>query len=131
MDADRTSLSTSLGLPGGLTKVALTNASQLPSHIHSNTISVTLADHTHFTVGNSGNEKVLTSAYPIKIDELGSENENYRLAGTDLAGGANVGKTSASKSTVTATITNTAVGSSVAHDNMPPYIPCFYIMYRP
>lgn len=113
---------------GGENNVALTSANQLPSHTHVATPVVTLADHTHYMVGVAGNEVALTAAYPIKYDNAGS-GADYTLKGTDSA--ATVGKTSASKSTVTATTDISYVGASATHNNVQPVIACYYIMYIP
>jgi microcystin-dependent protein len=115
----------------GANSVALTNVLQIPSHTHIATPIVTVADHTHLMVGNGGNKTTLTSAYPIKIDELSSADKDYRLAGTDLAGGANVGRTSADKSTTTVTVTNSSAGGTMAHNNIQPSIGTYFIIYLP
>lgn len=114
----------------GENNVALTSAAQLPPHSHTATPSLVLNDHFHYTVGSGGNKKTLTSAYPIKSDELDSENENYRLAGTDSA--ATIGKTSTTSITVASnTVSVAATGSSATHNNIQPVIACYYIIYIP
>jgi microcystin-dependent protein len=113
----------------GANNIALTNQNQLPSHTHTATPSLVLADHFHYTVGNAGNDKVLSAAYPIKYDNDGS-GADYTLHGIDTP--ATIGKTSSTKSLITSnTVSVAATGSSATHSNIQPVIAAYYIIYIP
>lgn len=101
---------------------------QIPAHSHSATNTVTVSDHTHFTVLN-GTQVGLTSTTPIDQGANYGGNTSYDLSGA--VGTADVGLTSPNKST---TVVDTVIGSTgggLAHPNYQPGLGCYYIMFIP
>ena len=111
----------------GTNTVTLSEA-QLPTHTHANTATATAVDHTHFTVKNDVTDVALGVTTPIKYDNSGS-GADYTLKGT--TGTADIGLTSPGSVSISIAMTNAAVGSSEAHDNVQPSIGCYYIMFIP
>jgi microcystin-dependent protein len=110
----------------GQNKVTL-DVSQIPSHSHSATITISDPGHTHVAVT------------PIVV----SRNEGSASSGNDLAHQSpqgnqytknytttvNTAPTGLSSDNVSATITSTGLGQG--HDNVHPVLSCYYIMYIP
>lgn len=101
---------------------------QIPSHSHSATNTVTVTDHTHFTA-LEGDQVALTSSTPIDQVANYGGNSSYSLAG--VTGTANIGVTSPNKSTVAVSTVIGSTGGGLPHNNYQPGLGCYYIMYIP
>jgi len=108
--------------------ITLTSTSQIPSHTHTNNVSVTDAGHSHYMVATTGNQEALTTANPIKLNVTSGDN-SYLLTGIDVA--ANIGKTSTAITGVTVNVVNNFTGGTTPHNNIQPVIAAYYIMYIP
>jgi len=112
----------------GENSVVLTN-NQIPQHTHTATSSATSTNHTHFTSSDSPTQVTLTSGTPIKSVGGGTDATSYTLGGAILD--PTIGITSPSKSDVSVTTTVNPTGGGLAHNNVPPVLACYYIMYIP
>ena len=101
---------------------------QIPAHSHSATNTVTVSDHTHFTV-LVGSNVALTSTTPIDQGANYGGNTSYDLSGA--VGTANIGLTSPNKSTIVVDTVIGSTGGGLAHNNFQPGLGCYYIMYIP
>lgn len=101
---------------------------QIPAHSHSATNTVTVLDHTHFTV-LVGSQVGLTSTTPIDQGAAYGGATSYDLSGA--VGTANIGLTSPNKSTTTVDTVIGSTGGGLAHPNYQPGIGCYYIMFIP
>jgi microcystin-dependent protein len=104
------------------------SATQIPAHSHSATNTVTVSDHTHYTV-LVGDQVALTSTTPIDQGAAYGGNTSYDLSGA--VGTANIGVTSPNKSTVVVDTVIGSTGGGLAHSNYQPGLGCYYIMYIP
>jgi len=101
---------------------------QIPAHSHSATNTVTVSDHTHFTV-LLGSQVGLTSTTPIDQGANYGGNTSYDLSGA--VGTANIGLTSPNKSTIVVDTVIGSTGGGLAHTNYQPGLGCYYIMFIP
>ena len=120
--------------PGSWTKAGANSvtldATQMPIHTHTPTITLSDPTHTHFTVLNSVPATNLSNLTPIKYDQSDDTQQDYTLKG--VIGTPNIGLTSPTASGVTvASQTNSNAGGGLAHSNIQPVIACYYIMYIP
>jgi microcystin-dependent protein len=108
---------------------------QIPAHTHVATATNVVTDpgHTHFTV-LSGSDTTITAATPIAKEAAYGGNTSYLLAGVN--GTPDLGITSSSTTgitgvSITTTVTNASTGGGQSHNNIPPVLACYYIMYIP
>jgi microcystin-dependent protein len=105
-----------LNTTSGSNTVTLTT-NQIPSHTHNNVLNFTDPGHSHTLFF----AEYATGATSNPGYDGGSN--NYQQ---------NVDKvTSTSTTGITASITNTAQGGGQSHNNIPPVLACYYIMYIP
>ena len=105
-----------LNTTSGSNTVTLTT-NQIPSHVHNNVLNFTDPGHSHTLFF----AEYATGATSNPGYDGGSN--NYQQ---------NVDKvTSTSTTGITASITNTAQGGGQSHNNIPPVLACYYIMYIP
>lgn len=97
----------------GANTVTLTSA-QIPAHTHPTTVVVTDPGHTH-TLPNVWNED-----YTGHFASGGNFNEGPT---TDITGSNTTG--------ITVSVTNGSTGGGQSHNNIPPVLACYYIMYIP
>ena len=107
------------------------NTSQIPSHTHIATVTVTENPHSHFiaqTTSDGGSDltSLLTTSRFSNIDP---GDQDYALKGQAID--ANVGLTNSVKTNVAVAVSNSSVGGGGAHNNIPPVLACYYIMYIP
>jgi len=110
----------SLNSTAGTNTVTLTT-NQIPAHVHANTINVTDPGHSH-TVNYR-----LTQA---DQNEAGATGDIVATNGTKNS----IFSTNTSATGLTnlnVTITNASVGLGQSHNNIPPVLACYYIMYIP
>jgi microcystin-dependent protein len=91
---------------------------QMPSHTHTSTVTVNDPGHTHTTE---------FKASQADLDEPGR-------SGTLMNRDATFNSTAASTSSVTGisvNVVNNSAGNSQSHNNIPPVMACYYIMYIP
>lgn len=112
----------------GSNSVLLTN-NEIPSHTHPNTLTFVNPDHTHLTVGGNTSNSPITATTSIANAATYGGNTSYQLAQGVTP--ATLGLTSPSKSDLTITLTNAAVGGGLPHANNQPALACNYIMYIP
>jgi microcystin-dependent protein len=118
----------SLGTTSGLNSVQL-NISQVPSHTHGATATVTPNPHDHFVF----NTDILTSASGVSSTNYTARglntaaNVDYQATGTATL--PTLGITSSTSLGVG--VTNSATGGGGFHDNKQPVFACYYIMYIP
>lgn len=117
-----------VGTTAGENSVTLLNT-QIPQHSHTATSTATSTDHTHLTALSGATQVSLTGSTPIKSIGGGSDASSYTLGG--IVGTPNIGLTSPSKSDVSVTTTVNPTGGSLPHNNVPPVLACYYIMYIP
>lgn len=101
---------------------------QIPSHTHTATNTVTVTNHTHFTTID-GSQINITAATPLTKKAEYGNNLSYDLAGA--VGIPDLGITSPNKSDVTVSTVNDATGGGLPHANYQPGLGCYYIMYIP
>lgn len=97
----------------GENSVTLTT-SQIPSHTHVATVVVTDPGHTHTL------PPVYNEDYTGHFASGGNFNEGLT---TDITGSGTTG--------ITVSVTNAASGGGLSHNNIPPVLACYYIMYIP
>ena len=105
-----------LNTTSGTNTVTLTT-NQIPSHTHNNILNFNDPGHTH---------TLYFAEYPTGV----TSNPGYDGGSNNYE--QNVDKvTSTSTTGITASITNTAQGGGQSHNNIPPVLACYYIMYIP
>jgi microcystin-dependent protein len=107
------------------------DASQMPSHIHTGTSTVTItpSTHSHLTVGTSG-AGALSSTAPISPTYTSSLPQAYTLKGS-TATTATLGQSSNVTIAASATLDINTAGGDTAHSNVQPGIGSYFIMYIP
>jgi microcystin-dependent protein len=119
-----------LNTTSGSNTVTLTT-NQIPSHTHNNIVSITDPGHFHYefssTAIDSGAD-VTSTTYPTFRNDIDG-NLSYRVTGG--ANVSNVGKSSTQPTGITPNILNAAQGGGQSHNNIPPVLACYYIMYIP
>lgn len=91
---------------------------QIPSHTHNNTVSITDPGHTHdipFKKGQADQNE------PGTYGQLFDNDPTYDR----------IKVTNSNTTGVTANILNAAQGGGQSHNNIPPVLACYYIMYIP
>jgi microcystin-dependent protein len=104
---------------------------QIPSHTHNNTVSIN-DSHSHFvfntdTVGNGSPAPSPTNYTAYKLSGAG----NLDYAASASSNIPTIGKTSPNTTGITVSISNAAQGGGQSHNNIPPVLACYYIMYIP
>ena len=102
-----------LSTTAGENTVTLTTP-QIPAHTHTTTVVVTDPGHTH-TLPDVYNED-----YTGHFASGGTYNEGPT---TDITGSSTTG--------ITVSVTNASTGGGQSHNNIPPVLACYYIMYIP
>jgi microcystin-dependent protein len=116
----------------GTNSVQLTSVSQIPSHTHVATVTLTNPDHTHFTTTDpTENKDTLSASNSVQASAGDSDTGGlgYALRGNSLT--PTIGLTSPSKSDIDVDVVNSSTGGTDAHNNIPPVLACYYIMYIP
>jgi len=111
----------------GTNSVALTTA-QLASHTHAAASPVTDPGHDHFTVSLGTSDNTLSASNSIQQAYADGSNLGYALKGSTSP---TVGLTNTKTTGITVATTIATAGSGDAHDNKPPVLACYYIMYIP
>lgn len=117
--------------PGGDSSITLT-AAQIPAHTHGVTTTVSDTGHKHFIAASGATATSIDSTHVIASGASFDGNLGYRLVNSTNAT-ANLGLTSTNTPlgvSVGVTVQNNTGGGG-AHSNIPPYMPCYYIMYIP
>jgi microcystin-dependent protein len=104
------------------------NTSQIPSHTHTAVPVVTDPGHDHFTVSLGTSDSTLSASNSIQQVWSDSGNLGYALKGSTPA---TVGLTTSDSTGITVAVSNSNVGGGGAHNNIPPVLACYYIMYIP
>ena len=98
------------------------SVNQIPSHSHTATVTVTDPGHKHSLIANyfAGSDARGTS-----ISSSGSDVWNWQSGrlGTDVVDTNTTG--------IGVSVVNGSTGSSQTHNNIPPVLACYYIMYIP
>ena len=118
------------GDTGGANTVTLSTA-QMPAHTHNVTVNINEPEHFHYTFNNdtvSSISNVASTNYPVRRSDEGTE-WRYIIMGTATI--PTLGKTSPSTIGITASTSTAFTGTSNSHENRPPYLACYYIMYVP
>lgn len=97
----------------GENSVILTTA-QIPGHTHPTTVVVTDPGHTHTL------PPVYNEDYTGHFASGGNFNEGVT---TDITGSSTTG--------ISVSVTNGSTGGGLSHNNIPPVLACYYIMYIP
>ena len=105
------------------------STTQIPLHTHTATSTATSTNHTHFTSSASPAQVTLSNSNSIKSIGGGTDATSYTLGGSLID--PDIGITSPSKSDVSVTTTVNPTGGSLPHNNVPPVLACYYIMYIP
>ena len=112
----------------GTNNVVLTTP-QIPSHTHTNTVTVT--PHTHFLYSNAVNatpgEQVNATDNVARARAITTDPLNYEIMSSTVA--VTLGKSSSSQDGVSVSIQNAGGGQS--HTNIPPVLATNYIIYLP
>ena len=117
----------SVGDVGGANTITL-DATQIPSHTHTASVTDT---HYHHIVGNdigSGTCATPTGSTPIASDGTCGTNPAYQLSQSNQLT-ATLGKSSAAQGSIS--VSNSSTGGGLAHSNIQPVLACYYIMYIP
>lgn len=119
----------SLSSTAGTNVITLTST-EIPAHTHVTTSTVTDAGHTHFNVpsGTSGSAALTNINSIIENYPAGTTNA-YILKGS--ASTPDVGLTSESVTGISVAVANASTGGGSSHNNIPPVLACYYIMYIP
>jgi microcystin-dependent protein len=102
-----------LSMTYGENNVVLTTP-QLPAHTHATTVVVTDPGHTHTL------PPVYNEDYTGHFASGGTYNEGLT---TDITGSSTTG--------ISVNVTNASTGGGLSHNNIPPVLACYYIMYIP
>jgi len=105
-----------LSMTTGANNVVL-DTTQIPSHTHAASVNIVDPGHTH-TLPDVWNE-----AYTGHFASGGNFNEGPT---TDITGSSTTGLTN-----INVTVTNSSTGGGLSHNNIPPVLACYYIMYIP
>jgi microcystin-dependent protein len=105
----------------GANTVTLSPA-QLPAHTHAASVTTTVTDpgHLHTIAYNSGQ---------ADQNEPGATGDLMDMNGTKSS--STTTNTATTGITVTTAVTNASTGSNQSHNNIPPVLACYYIMYIP
>lgn len=119
----------SLSSTAGMNVITLTST-EIPAHTHVTTSTVTDAGHTHFNVpsGTSGGAALTNINSIIENYPAGTTNA-YILKGS--ASIPDVGLTSNKVTGISVAVANASTGGGSSHNNIPPVLACYYIMYIP
>ena len=104
--------------------------SQIPSHTHIATATVTENPHSHFTSALDNTPTDLNASKPIAQSFGADSFLSYALKNANTAV-ADIGLTNSVKTNVDVAVSNSSVGGDGAHTNIPPVLACYYIMYIP
>jgi microcystin-dependent protein len=103
----------------GANTVTLTT-NQIPSHTHNNTVSLIDPQHTHnWGYGREGDDNASGNSY-----------DEFTLT-PGLNGGLGTSPVLPNSTGITVSISNAAQGGGQSHNNIPPVLACYYIMYIP
>lgn len=106
--------------------------SQIPSHSHIATSTITDPGHFHYEFNsdeaNAGTPLVTSTTYATYRNEL-NEHLSYRIKGTSTT--PSIGKSSSSTTGTTAATTNASTGGGLSHNNIQPVVACYFIIYIP
>lgn len=108
---------------------------QIPSHTHENTVSVTDDGHFHKEFTNqeiSTFEEINSTNYAVKKLNYTSgtlERLDYQIAGTNTP--PTVARTSTETTGISVAITNASKGGGLSHNNVQPVIAAHFIIYIP
>jgi microcystin-dependent protein len=105
-----------LSMITGANNVVL-DTTQIPAHTHAASVNIIDPGHTH-TLPNVWNED-----YTGHFGSGGNFNEGPT---TDITGSSTTGLTN-----INVTVTNSSTGGGLSHNNIPPVLACYYIMYIP
>jgi microcystin-dependent protein len=104
-----------LGTPQGSNNVEL-DITQIPSHTHTTTVTVTDPGHTH----------------GINTNTSDTGNTNRQVQGGDAEDtGASINQILSATTGITVGVSNAPIGGGLPHLNYQPSLPCYYIQYRP
>jgi microcystin-dependent protein len=96
--------------------------SQIPAHTHAASVTTTVTDpgHLHSIAYKSGQaDQNESGAYGDLMDQSGTKSSSA------------VTNTATTGITVTTAVTNASTGGGQSHNNIPPVLACYYIMYIP
>jgi microcystin-dependent protein len=116
----------------GANTVILTTP-QIPSHTHTTAVNVIDPKHSHFTVINQ--QLGVGSAAPTPLTSMvnsyanGSASQNYDLKGNAVVPDTSL--TNLQSTGISVNVVNNPAGNSQSHNNIPPVLACYYIMYIP
>jgi len=111
----------------GSNSITLTTA-QLASHTHTAASPVTDPGHNHFTTALPELDDTLSASNSIQQVFSDAGSLGYALRGSTPP---TVGLTNTKTTGITVATTIATAGSGDAHDNKPPVLACYYIMYIP
>ncbi len=104
-----------LGTPQGSNNVEL-DITQIPSHTHTTTVTVTDPGHTH----------------GINTNTSDTGNTNRQVQGGNAEDtGASINQINSATTGITVGVSNAPIGGGLPHLNYQPSLPCYYIQYRP
>jgi len=113
----------------GANTVTLTSA-QIPSHTHTAVTTFVDPGHTHFIANPGDTSTLLDSTHTAAAGHSTGGNLGYDLVNT-TGTTATVGLTDVKQTGIFVGVANDPTGGGQSHNNIPPVLACYYIMYIP
>lgn len=113
----------------GANTVTLTSA-QIPSHTHTAVTTFVDPGHSHFIANPGDTNTLLDSTHTAAAGHSTGGNLGYDLVNT-TGTTATVGLTDVKQTGIFVGVANDPTGGGQSHNNIPPVLACYYIMYIP
>jgi microcystin-dependent protein len=113
----------------GANTITLTSA-QIPSHTHTAVTTFVDPGHTHFIANPGDTSTLLDSTHTAAAGHSTGGNLGYDLVNT-TGTTATVGLTDVKQTGIFVGVANDPTGGGQSHNNIPPVLACYYIMYIP
>lgn len=113
----------------GANTITLTSA-QIPSHTHTAVTTFVDPGHSHFIANPGDTNTLLDSTHTAAAGHSTGGNLGYDLVNT-TGTTATVGLTDVKQTGIFVGVANDPTGGGQSHNNIPPVLACYYIMYIP